>query len=531
MTEPAHSPPLLRRRSLYAVIVVWAIIAAMLWRLWPLQPRFALEQHHPYALFGISADSHYLVAYSNRTTLTDDKDYTVFASGPLQVWDLQTGRHRFIDLPFQKKLDRPDPSGADEEAMLDPDGWWTQTPPEPFQGSTFTLIQTNQQNESWKVQVNLDDGSTTQVRLPDFDPTPEYSPSQMSRTGRWSAGGHGQDEKLRVIDQKSGTIVLDLDLVLDTLSFSYDETLLAFVATDSEGDEATQIWQLQPLKHLHTFTENEHRNLAISNDNKWLATHDHILDLATLEPVVKLELDQTASFRKPRFTPDGRFLVAYGYLRGGTSGIPGPHCDISEVHVWDLVTKKDRRFISDQGKYFVDPNACADAWTQPTTPLIVQKDTSLLDVRTGDSILEVPDGTTVEFLDDRWVIVQKPVDIQPNAVFDLLVRWNVPFISAMLNVGITKTELLLYDRHSRQLSFQLPPNEYATAYRSLLVSPDGRTLVTSIYSDEGEESHRVWNLPTQKSLLAPLAWSLLIPGIAVLWSLWRRWRTRARIAT
>ncbi len=262
------------------MIVAWAAIAAGLWRVWPIQPRLTLQDRGLHVLQGITPDSLSLVALTRRgVNWPDDPEYyRWYTSGPVQVWDLQSGKHQLIPLPFQKTVSRSELLSHDEVVLYDPDPCDVQLPPEPYstrQGHrVMTLVQSNRKNECWKVEINLDDEHSSPFRLPNADPTPQHTETLMSRTGRWYASGHGPEEELRVIDQQAGTVALDIDASPYSLCFSHDETLFAFTTRKNE-DDLVQVWQLQPLKKLHDL-----RVLAISHDNKLLATDDQVIDIA-----------------------------------------------------------------------------------------------------------------------------------------------------------------------------------------------------------------------------------------------------------
>ncbi len=539
MSQPAESPVRNRgRRRRVWLFAVWAATAATLWWVWPMRPRLTLGDGENVRIVGITPDSRRLVALTRRAGLVNrngEPKYPPFWSGPIQVWDLQTGERRSIGLPGQSDSGVRVPTSKEFllDELVDPDAHVLEVacPPDPFRDGLLHLVQTNRADERWSVAIDLAKGTTTRVRMPAWTDLSRWRTSS-SRSGRWCVeqplvddSQNRYHQRLQVIDTHSGAVVIDFDAVDGIYShcFSEDETLLAFNAGNSSANNSTHVWRLEPLEQLLTIPRGL-GGLAFSPDKKWLASADYggveVFDVATGRVTHQFPVDG-AQLRKPAFTVDGSHVIAYRYFRGGGTGMAPKHCLISEIHVWNLRTGGYASYLSPKFIDFYDPNLCGDGWSDQTTPLIVGDKERLFDVLTGKTIFVIPPGTTAETLSPsaRTVILQRQLESKLNRMLDRLAQWNVP-IPALMWQDEHRSELLVCDVLTRRIRASLPFDDTWVTPAHLVLSPDERTLITVSHSDPPVIS--VWDFPPRRPFIRPFAWSLLIPTILVLWSRWRR---------
>ncbi len=517
-------------RYRWPLIVSWAITAVGLWWIWPIQPRQIIEGQY-LSFAGITPDNRSLVALTLRAVKRDDDDETNYPmwSGPIRVFDLQSGRQRSIPLPWQ------DDSGHLEathnwnrpDGLIDPDRWRVSYSKAPLQGREFRLVQTNRFNHRWSVRVNLDTGATTRIRLPVDLPTPQWAPYKTSQTGRWLANCQGPRERLQVIDLQSGSVVVDSFGPPDDLCFSPDESLFAFSITNSEDDGWTEIWQLEPAKLLRVI-DRAVGGMAISPDNHWLADPNEIFEISTGRLVHQRSTTSADGVRDATFTSDGQCLISYSEPPGLSNYTPSRR-EIAELRLWNPVSGQFTRYRSTDRNYFTDPNPCEDRWLDPSKPLVVGDGKRLIDVQTGQTMFQIPSGATVKLCspDNRIVVLERAFESRWNRILDQLSNWKVP-VPKSIRQNDDRSELLICEAPSGRILARLPRDHYQTAYQDLLVSPDGRTLVTTSTSAADEPVIQIWDIPPRSPFLLPLAWALLAP-IAIL--AWRGLRQRQTSST
>ncbi|MCX7408768.1 MAG: WD40 repeat domain-containing protein [Planctomycetales bacterium] len=542
------------------LLSLWIVTGCLLWSIWPVRPRLILSSGEAFRIVGITPDSRSVVARSRRTKL-QSRDSTAVAdaegvyrdteslwSGPIQVWDLQTGQVRSIGLPGQSNEGLVIPTNGDfEPARIDPDAWIVTCPAEPFRDRRLRLVQTNRDDERWSVTVDLDAGTTTRVRMPDCSVQNLWH-TAPSKTGRWcldqlpiEGTENPHHQRLRVLDTTSSeSVVIDFQALngIDNHCFSEDETQFAFSASLDRNDSeqgTTQVWQLQPPKLLKIF-DRSLGGMAYSPDKKWIASADYagveVLEIETGRVLHQFPVEGVG-LRKPVFTADGVQLLAYDYLRGGAGGVPPFHCVISEVHAWNLQTGGHLKYLQQEHRDFFDPNFCEDGWGDQTTPRIVGDDghaARLFDVLTGQTVFSIPKGTTVEVLSPsgRTVILLRRLESRFNKVLDQLQKWNIP-IPGFLWQHRERGELLVCDVPTGRVRGRLPFDDLWITREKLVLSPDERTLVTTADDPgSGVPVVSVWDCPPHTPVQGPLVWSLLAPLALMLWRGWRGRRNRPR---
>ena len=471
----------------------------------------------------------------------DQKHESVF-SGPVQIWDLTTGQVRLIELPEQAHSDRLVPTNySDELIPLDPQGWMVEHTVIAKESSTLCLIQKNRHGERLSVRIDLDRGTVSRVQMPSHCDKPDIETS-VSHSGRWCVeverveGRDSLHEQLKLIDTLSGRNAIEFDAVhgMQTHSFSDDETLFAFSASDDSNDGTTQIWQLDPPRQLRVIPHML-GGIAFSPDHKSIASADYrsveVLDIETGALVHHFTLPDV-SLQQPYFSPDGTTLIAYAYMRGGGSGIAPSHCIISEVHVWNLETLNQSTFLpSHISNDFSDPNLCHDGWSDHTTPLVIADHERLIDLVTGQTVLRIPDKTSVEsFLPSgRTVVLLQSSQSPLNKLMKQLRGWKVP-IPATWWMDDDQSCLEIRDVPSGKLRCWIPYNGLWVTRGSLLISPDEKTWVTVNMNDDESVVAQVWDMPARRAWLQPLLWSLLAPACWLFGVKWSQLRRRKRVA-
>lgn len=509
----SNSPVLYR----WLLLVCWSITAVGLWWIWPIQPRQIIEGQY-LSFAGITPDNRSLVALTLRAVKRDDETNYPMWSGPIRVFDLRSGRQRSVPFPWQDdsghleathNLNRPD-------GLIDPDNWRVSYSTAPLQGREFRLVQTNRFNHRWSVRVNLDTGATTRIRLPVDFPTPQWAPYKMSHTGRWLANCQGPRERLQVIDLQSGNVVVDSFGPPNDLCFSPDESLFAFSATDSEDNGSTEIWQLEPARLLRVI-DRAMGGMAISPDNHWLADLSEVFEISTGQLAHQISMTNAGGFQDATFTSDGQCLISYSEPHVIYTHPIGRR-EIAEVHAWNPATGQSTRYRSTDRNYFTDPNPCEDSWLDPSKPMVVGDGKRLIDVQTGQTMFQIPSGATVELCspDNHIVVLKRAFESRWNRILDQLSNWKVPIPNA-LRQNDDRSELLICEAPSGRILARLPRDHYQTDHQDLMVSPDGRTLVTTSISSSDEPVIRIWDIPPRGPVLLPMTWGLLAPLTILAW--------------
>ena len=534
-----------RRRRVMWLIGAWAVTVWTLWSVWPVQPRLTLESREHFQIVGITPDSRSLVsltrrAWQEKVKSQETGDEAVDScqevwSGPIQVWDLQTGAMRRIGLPRQKNdIAKFWTSGNDETSMIDPDHWGVTCLPQPFDGRKLRLLQWIPDGESLFVEVDLDQGTTSETQLPKRDHH-EGTQFHFSPSGRWSVEEqpveNDQDqhhETLAVYDTRTGVEILRFDAVdgIGQDCFSADETQFSFSANGYNKEEiaTTQIWQLEPAKLLQVIPRRL-GGMAFSPDKKWIASAGYfhgveVIEVATGNVVHQFSTpNEEVRLRKPAFSPDATQLIAYDYIRGGTSGGVPSHCVISEIHTWHLPTGRHQQYLSQSQFDYQDPNLCEDGYSDQSTPQIVDDNERLFDVVSGKTVFSIPPGTTVETLSPtgKTIVLHRLNESRVNQILSKLSMWKIPYPHFLWqNEG--RDELLLCDAAFGQIRGALPfPSGHSPIVREdLALSPDERTLVT-VPTNSLPVAH-VWDVPPKRPMLPSLAWSMVVPIIfGVIW--------------
>ena len=537
-----------RRRRVMWLIGAWAVTVWTLWSVWPVQPRLTLESREHLQIVGITPDSRSLVsltrrAWQEKVKSQETGDEAVDScqevwSGPIQVWDLQTGAMRRIGLPRQKNdIAKFWTSGNDETSMIDPDHWGVTCLPQPFDGRKLRLLQWIPDGESLFVEVDLDQGTTSETQLPKRDHH-EGTQFHFSPSGRWSVEEqpveNDQDqhhETLAVYDTRTGVEILRFDAVdgIGQDCFSADETQFSFSANGYNKEEiaTTQIWQLEPAKLLQVIPRRL-GGMAFSPDKKWIASAGYfhgveVIEVATGNVVHQFSTpNEEVRLRKPAFSPDATHLIAYEYLRGGASGMAPKHEMISEIHVWHLPTGGHHaQYLSTKHIDYFDPSLCEDGWLGQATPLIVGNKERLFDVLTGKTKLLIPTGTTAESLSStaQMVVLQRLQDSRVNRMLSYLDSWNIPYWD-FLRQDKDDSELLVVNMLAGRAQATVPfshtwGDHSIVTPHNFVMSSDERSVVT-VSSDPSLV--RVWDIPPRHPILSPLVWSLFVPIIfGVFW--------------
>lgn len=518
--------------------IVWLVTFLGLWSAWSEQPRLTLDRSDTGIILGITSDSRSMVALTRRAipiTSNGSLSHQQIVSGPIQIWDLQTGDCRLVELPGQllsTEIDR-----ALDDALVDPDAWQISYPPEPLDGRHCRLIQSKGTGERWSVELELVTGTINRTRLPDAPPAND-STIKMSRHGRWIADLRhaGEPTFIRIIDANSGRVVLEFNGSWShEIYFSDDEQLVAVIQDRYDLDEpTTSIWQLDPLKKLQEFDRGI-ANITFAPSNQRFACVDNskiaLIDIASGKTLTEFATIASANSWSQfsgsgyRFLPDERRLVGYDYFRGGSSGIAGPHCYISEVYLWDVDTGQIVIHHPPVTFFYFDPHLCDDALNSRTTPQKLIDNHHLIDVESGATIFQIPSNATIEQLspDNCFAVLQRRTERDTSWAH--LVAWKVRLPGFRLQRN-QDDPLQICDIRSGRIVKTLPPPEYIVGYGALLISPDSQTLVTMTREGMATNHVQVWELTSTRRSFQPLAWSMLAPALCLAWQRLRRSRAR-----
>lgn len=415
--------------------------------------------------------------------------------------------------------------------MVDPDGWYLSFPAAPFEGQHCFLVQQNQIGQRYAVDLDVARAVVNATRLPDRELFDEHAPddsteSRLSSKGRWIAdirhtekptrdtsGREESTESLTLINTTTGEFRRDfVTATYVDVCFSDDESLIAISEEQEDRSAKTTVWNLDRFQEMQSVKIAHVGYMSFSPTKRWIAIGDYdkirIWNIRTGELIHDLS-PHHMQMHALKFSSDERYLTGYDYLRGGASGPSPDHCMISEVYVWDLEKGEYLGNRVPAHVYFFDPNLCEDGWLDQKTPLIVQDENRLLDVKTGETTFQIPEHTTVEIArqEANLVVLNRPCASQRGRLSQWLRKWNIRILDFLLSSDDERSQLLI--SKSGRIRFTLPSDHYRISSSALLLSPDAKMLITK--SNSSSTFIKIWDLTAPRPWLKILGWSLVVP--------------------
>ncbi|MDB5390120.1 MAG: repeat protein [Planctomycetaceae bacterium] len=371
----------------------------------------------------------------------------------------------------------------------------------------------------------------------------KYSPD-----GKWLVTGHSGPQGSAVLDAATGQVAWHFYAQREPvnnpelLAISPESRLLAagYIHT-----HVVELWDMETQQRIHSFECREPRSVAFSRDGTWLVAAAngsliHFWDLTNFEPAVAIPDGHVESVNEMRFTPDGQTLLTAS--RDST------------LRVWDVATGKQKyRFDHEPG--------------QGVHGLTVSHDGSLAVSLSNDDTLGVWDlskGKRIQNLEAHGPRSNSlPVHFSPDGSRfvtwgdDMRIRWWNTANGKLLETHETKIAAFvpldpnnrnnqerdlsgLRNRRMGQFSSDAKTllvemfgqvYEFDTAngqerrnfpiggmYNRCLLSPDGRSLVSSQYF-EGDAASKP-RLPVPKVIYRDFAtlqtlWQTRLPGLGI----------------
>ncbi len=520
-TEPKPN-----RKWPWRTLVVWAVVAATFYSIWPAQPRLVISDlgsHVPVGFFGNTN----LVTFTSQIAVIDGPGSRLGLDFPMHIWDLQTGTRREIAIPREK------PQHLDGHCHWFPNhalirGHWMQVMMDgvdddgKIQGPAIVT-------ERQTAFVNLETGQSHVFNLN------SGSRLELSSTGRWIAECSDisdSQQKLRVIDTATREERLSAIGLLLLGQFSADDSLFACSICDSSPN-TTKIWDLRTGEIVQT-VDGFASTVKFSTSNRYVAatfSGNGDQDSKYLLKAWEIGSPDVATFREPGGF-SGEFLWPVGDMQ----------LDFTDDDQWLLIYEQTKT-------QFLDLNASPDrsrlryAW-RPASGEVSTYDlnpSELLgcfvtglpaappEFAIGRTIYSVPghvlvsasssDGRTVVYLKEKPTAWGRLVaTLQQRGISLPATLQSIPTSSAIATIVD-----LTSDQHLGTIPVRSPPLQFQGDF---WFTPDGKSLLMQSpdSSDIG-----VWDLPIiHRHDKRPLACSLVVPAISLLWSGWRRWRTRTR---
>lgn len=558
MTEQSPSRPLYRRRSFWAVAVVWVCLAAGLRSVWPVEPRLTFRGDAE--VLGISHDNRTLVALTRRATeFSKEKEtYSHQPSGPVQIWDLKTGRHDQVCLPEQSCTGELVECDDGQWRMREPDGW-SVVSERLLRGTSVILSMKSIAEPGMRWQDLLFDSKTKTFRPLDQGVHPKMvsrmSGIELSPGGRWYSQAlrpFFKSEPRHVIREAAtgkDKLAFDVDGVIISSCYSRDDSHFA-CAIAPMGIDKTNVWKVE-TGELVCAIDRALWGLAFSEDGRLLAGFDKypqdgqtsdvlVYDVRTGDVVKQWNPGVPDHFpvgiEALSFVDHDKWLVCYQpeIVNAGSM------CQTSArvAARWNLQTGEVKTDLADNDEPgakrrpkqgFVVPNA-GSSFTDSVHDLSPLQfgigSEGLCEIPTVHTLLPIPvDGQPLLLSRDGRTLVYE--QYRMNSLGNLMTRYSIPIPGFLQQMATTETiSWMVVDVPSGQTIAILPAQYY-----SFWLSPDQKTLVT-IAADPnavGAETRiNVWDFPPRRPIIKPVAWSLIFPGLCLVWCGFRRWRTRAR---
>ncbi len=538
---------LFRRRSFWVIAVVWAGVLASLRFVWPVQPR--LTFHGDVEVLGITSDSRSLLALTQRARWYQDS-YLHVSGAPIQIWDLQTGQHSLVCMPGQSCSGELVECSDGIWRVKDQEGWFVVSDRR-IRGNQIVFSQGRSANDKTHWQDLLFDSRTESFRLLDQGelsitqgPLTQSMQSlfRLSPSGRWYEDHSRPSGEVRIKhairDTQSGEQQVALDGEVLSSCFSTDDACFACALAGKD----TRIWNLDSRELVCTI-DRPLWGLTFSQDGSLLAGYEKdpktnrmtkvvICDALTGSVVRQwspggLQHDP-AEFQSLKFVDHDKRLLCYvpDLINAGAMCQNSAKVNAIWNTAGDIKAEQDLPtfLVPNDGDTFAD---LGDIYSRNQIELRLQfgiQDQDLCEIPTNKHLLSIPEGNLPLLLtrDGRILVVHED---KMNGLWMLIQQFRIPLPGFLATIIEPRTESWsVIDVPSGRTIATLPAERF-----DFWLSPDQKSLATiSIDSVDGQIEIRVWDFPPRKPILKPLAWSLIIPAISILWSVWRRWRTRTR---
>jgi WD40 repeat protein len=502
----------LHRPTTFTALIVWLIGVGALWVTLPPPPRLILRAPERQRMLGFSSDGRTLITVGNRVAapLPDESDWPV----PVWRWDLQTGVGERIAGPLH-----PATRVVDSEA----DGNEVDTEP----GAPCENFVLAPGGQTLADQVCDDSSSDEALRLLDLRSgrvvlrldNASLHKSRFSADSRWFSANcrHSREREipsLQIYECTTGKLVLRRDdTAPDHVVFSPDGNLLAFSVWGSHG-YMTEVWDIRSSQRVMVvdgypgaFSPDGH-TLAGVSDSKEVRLYE------TAAGTLQLSLPVEEMFNPDlTFPADGRTISAYQQL--GISGI-------AEVRTWDATTGRLVTRLVPPSKYFEchDPNEEPDDFVShpDRTPRIVVKSDehgwNMFDVFTGEQRPGLPTNTHPCRLSPDGRVAVTYEDVFGEDFW--LWNWLEDHFTALQRIQRNDCRKRLWDVSSRRELLKIDG-----ARGRCLFAPDSRSLVTQ--KRYGDATIEVWDVPPRRPLVRILI-GAFVPAIGIL--LLGYWRAR-----
>ncbi len=556
VTDSTTPRPLFRRRSIWVLATVWLTVAIGLWKLWPMEPRLVLWGEGE--ILGITPDSRNLLTITWRAMKEDPSGQLpqAYCSGPIQLWDLHTGARREICLPDQACSGELVKCHSGMWYQRDPMGWASGADV-PFQGNSLLVRRWRDERLERIWQDLVFDYQTQTFRVMNEEKCDislsRAESCKLSPLGKWYCNARrGSPDAaetpdrrspltplVRILDTKTGLphLVIDVARPIDDVCFSRDDQYFAIAAGNNEGPGFTQIWRIDS-KELVCSIDRAYAAMAFSESGQWLAgciqpplstdVLQIVINDALTGAVIKKSsptLNWTPVASQPRLA----FIDGDRWLMGYTSelGMGSLSCQnfINKGVAWNLADESpnlnvDRRSYAAPGLMMA-----YDHSYETKVPRFGINGGNLSEIHTGQTLFSIPEDCQPLMLtpDGRTLVVEQN---KLTSLWLLAARFQIPIPAfAQAWIGPESVTWEFVDVPNGRTLASIPGQTL-----SCWTSPDQKTLVTvSNDSQVGQQTINVWDFPPRRQILNPLLWSLVVPGVCLLWSACSRWRRRSRV--
>ena len=537
-----HTPGFPLKPLVHPLILcaAWGASFAVILVFSPVQPRMTLQAGPDISIIGITPDSRELVALTMRRKPDTEID---FPSGPLQIWNLQTGEKRTVCLPFQDCDGRLN-HATEPPLMVDSEGLQAEPMDTPFRDRWLQLnFETDEgrrilRKPQANVLVNLDTGdcnlATHEEQL--------FSGLELSRTGRWYIEVQQRiplwseriPSRLRVLETATGKEVLAFDAPRDWPDWAFSENDRFFVHNTPGNIHSYRVWQLDPPALLYEI-EGSRLIPVFSNDSTLLAAllgEEHQSRIVVFDAVSGLRLVEHP-FSKSESSPTNFLALQFGvdndwlYVRQSeyyriTMGSRPVHFDYDLSFAVDLRTNTRRDFSTAT----VDPRYLPHSHQPDLLPPLVLDDLRyLVELPTGHQLAQLTeeeDSITVS--GDGRILLVEWQDLQGASawtrVLEFLDSVHVPVPSSWSAWSSYADPAWIFrELPSNRTLLRMPAQKQVH-----WLSPDERTLVTQ--PTDNSPVVDLWDFPPRKPWRPAALWALLAPAlVSLLW--WMRSRSLA----
>ncbi len=553
-----HRFALTRNHLIHALLlcVAWGVSFLLIITLSPVQARMTIaldaDAKHTVdnSIVGITPDGQELVVFTRHgdrpdRTMGIPTDWGEVNSGPLHLWNLQTGERRTVCLPFQDCNGPIDPKSP-RHLRVDPKVWTAElVNPAPMRGrwlqchfEPWKQLKDNQTRLA-NLLVQLDSGGYHFAA----DTEETTSSLELSRTGRWfvdvstrrkfSKDSPRNRLRVRVTDTGQELFAFEIPRYFSEWVFSPDDDLFAHSTrwiSDGDSDDAgrLRVWQLDPFKLLYQI-ENSDSAPVFSEDGRQLAI---VLDEPTQSRILVMEARSgrrlvehilhpkplpAYQFHRLHFSADGRWL----YYSRSEKNPPVDNHNISTGFAIDL--QANTRTELSETRYNVRWHAYDRHASLPS--IGINDDGDVIELPTGRVLRKLAENEDSEYIsgDGRILLLRQsdPGGTPLMRALDYLESVNVPAPTALRDwASRPPDEWIFLDLATQRVLGRMP----AQVYLKHWLSPDERTFVTQPM--DGSLVAHIWDFPPRKPWRSAALWALIGPTLVLLWC-WMRSRSLA----